>query len=76
MNNYNTCSAELGSVTIAMKAQSVLSKYAIPSNVIKNEGNHVHGCVYGLSFDCVQKVNVQNLLDAAGIKVKNWSLQD
>jgi len=68
--NYS-CNVAIGSVTEAMKAQRVLSGAAIPSDVVKvDKVKGRRGCVYGLSFSCVQEKNVHSLLYSAGISVK------
>ena len=67
------CSAELGSVTEAMKAQRVLAAAAIPSEIIKNEGGRRRGCVFGIGFSCAQANNVRTVLSSARITPKSWS---
>ncbi len=70
------CSAALGSVTQAMKAQTILASAAIPSSVIKYDGNNKgKGCIYGLSFSCSQTDNVRTVLASGGIRVRQWNLQ-
>ena len=71
-NNYRECSAEIGSVTHAMKAQSALAAAAIPSEVIKSESSSRRGCIYGISYPCAHASNVRNVLGAARIGVRNW----
>lgn len=64
------CTASIGSMTQAMKAQSVLSAVAIPSEIIKTQSaNSRRGCVYGLSFSCAQQGNVSSLLKNNRISV-------
>ena len=67
------CTAELGSMTQAMKAQEALSRAAIPSAVIKIESSSRRGCVYGIAFSCEQKNNVRGVLSSARITVKKWT---
>ena len=68
------CSAEIGSVTEAMKAQNVLAAAAIPSEIIKKEGtSRRRGCVFGIGFSCSQQNNVRSILGAAGITPKEWN---
>ena len=70
---YGECIAEVGSMTQAMKAQRVLAEAAIPTTVIKSSSSkNSRGCVYGVSFLCAQKENVENVLVRAGIKVRRW----
>ena len=62
------CSAEIGSVTEAMKAQKVLAAAAIPSEIIKKEGSsRRRGCVFGIGFSCAQLNNVRAVLGSARI---------
>ena len=67
------CSAEIGSVTEAMKAQKVLAAAAIPSEIIKKEGSsRRRGCVFGIEFSCAQQNNVRTILGSARIYPKAW----
>lgn len=73
-NSNGNCFAELGSVTYAMKAQKALAAAAIPSTVIKSESSSSRrGCTYGIQFSCRQEKNVQTVLAAAHIAVKQWN---
>ena len=65
------CTALLGSVTLAMKAQSALAAAAIPASIIKNETPR--GCVYGISFSCAQSNNVRAVFSHERIRVKQWN---
>ena len=67
------CVCVVGSMTQALKAQQVLAKAAIPSDVIKTETASSHrGCVYGIRFFCGQENNVRTVLSGARIQVKQW----
>ena len=68
------CTALIGSVTLAMKAQSALAAAAIPSSVIKKETQR--GCVYGISFSCAQNNNARSVLASERIRVKQWNGMD
>ena len=68
------CSAAIGSMTQAQKAQRVLAEAAIPSMVIKWENSsRLLGCVYGVRFSCGQAKNVRTVLASARISVKQWN---
>ena len=68
------CSAALGSVTQAMKAQKILAAAAIPSTVVKWEASsRLRGCVYGVEYSCQQQRNVETVLASARIAVKQWN---
>ena len=69
---YNECYAELGSMTLAMKARTVLAAAAIPSEVIKMQSSSRRGCVYGLRFSCHQLYNVKTVLSNSRISVKSF----
>ena len=69
-SEHYSCNVALGSVTEAMKAQRVLSSAAVSSEVIKVDRSR-RGCVYGVSFPCVQRGQVLSLLSAAGFSVKD-----
>ena len=73
MNDFYTCIAEIGSMTSAMRAQSVLAEAAIPTTVVKtNSAKNSKGCAYGISFLCAQTENVKSVLSKSGIKVRRW----
>ena len=71
MNSTKGCTAVIGSVTGAMRAQSALAKAAIPTNVIKEETPR--GCVYSLSFSCAQTNNIRTVLEHERIRVREWN---
>ena len=67
---FAACSAVIGSMTSAMKAQRLLGRQALQVNVKKispSTGNR--GCVYGIEFDCRLMRDVKITLDNAGINV-------
>lgn len=72
MKEHKGCSAEIGSTTLAMKAGSILAKYAIPCEVVKLDGTDRRGCIYGIAFSCGYKSNIKHFLEEAGIHVKTW----
>lgn len=77
MNNNGSCSATIGSITQAMKAGRALAEAAIPTTVIKIEGTGrgSGGCVYGISFSCLQANNARSVLEQERIRVKQWNIQ-
>ena len=71
------CFAELGSVSLAMRAEEALAKAAIPSHVLKSEASSSRrGCVWGIRFSCEQTNNVRRVLEASRISVKRWNVED
>ena len=63
------CRIALGSMTVAMKAQRILSRNAIRADVVKisSEQSLKKGCVYGIEFSCALSGNVRSILDSTGI---------
>ena len=71
------CSAAIGSVTQAQKAQAALAAAAIPSTVVKWESSsRLRGCVYGVRYSCQQQRNVETVLSSARIAVKQWTEEE
>lgn len=70
LSGTGVCAASIGSVTHAMKAQRLLTNQAIQCSVSKVTGKN--GCMYGIRFPCAHKHNVQSILTAAGIRVKEY----
>ena len=74
---HRDCSAELGSMTQAMKAQKALAAAAIPSTVVKSDSSSSgRGCSYGIRFSCGQEQNVRTVLKNARIGIKRWNTAD
>lgn len=68
------CRILTGSVTQAMKAKRILSKYSILAEVVKSSSaNDNSGCVYGISFSCAHMENISRILHAGGIPFKEAS---
>ena len=68
------CYAEIGSVTQAMRARSILANAAIPCEITKGESRTKKGCVYSLSFSCSQANNVRTVLANARIPIKHLNI--
>ncbi len=67
------CEAEVGSLTQAMKAQTVLANAAIPSTVVKIEApSSRRGCSYALRLSCLQENNARAVLGTARVSIKAW----
>ncbi len=67
------CTAVIGSMTLAMKAQSALSDAAIRAGLTKiSSGRTRNGCAYGVDFPCTQSANVRMILETAGIRVREY----
>ena len=67
-----SCTAVLGSMTQAMRAQRVLAGAAILSEVLKVDSNALRrGCAFGVEYSCLQRNNVKAVLENAGIRVRS-----
>ena len=70
---YGGCSAVIGSMTGAMRAQDALSEAAIRSSVTKfSSGETGGGCAYGVTYPCSQSREVRYALERARIKVRKF----
>ncbi len=68
-----TCTAVIGSMTLAMKAQGVLADAAIRAELTKiSSASAQGGCAYGVDFACTQSPNVRTVLSRAGIRVRQY----
>ncbi|MBQ2735348.1 MAG: DUF3343 domain-containing protein [Clostridia bacterium] len=71
--NRQECVAVIGSMTQAMRAQSVLASAAVRAQVIKADSfDAKQGCAYAVSYACVQEENVRRILQAAGLRVRSF----
>lgn len=69
--SFGTCTASVGSQTLAMKAQKVLAQAAIRADVVKLDSSRSgHGCAWGVEVSCAQMNNVRTILTGARIPVK------
>ncbi len=70
---FGTCTAVIGSMTMAMKAQATLSEAAIRASIAKISSSEARGgCAYGVDFPCTQSANVRSILSRAGIRVRQY----
>ena len=68
-----SCTAVIGSMTQAMRAQALLSEAAIRAGITKVSSSRTHnGCAYGVEFPCTQRANVRAVLERAGIRVREY----
>ncbi len=75
MNNQRTggCMAVIGAMTRTMRAQEILARAAIRTEIIKAEPReNKNGCAYALSYPCSQEGNVRSILSSAGIRVRSY----
>ncbi len=67
------CTAVIGSMTLAIKAQNVLADAAIRANLTKISSGETHGgCAYGVDFPCAQSANVRMILSRADVRVRRY----
>ena len=72
-NTNGECIAEIGSMTQAMRAQNALGEMAIPSTIVKTNSSKTNkGCAYGLSVDCKQRENADNIFQKSNVRVRRW----
>ena len=71
---FGGCQIDIGSLTLALKAQKALGNAAIPSTVVKNDSSSRggRGCSYGLRLSCAQMANAERVIAHEGIRVKRW----
>ena len=68
-----SCTAVIGSMTMAMRAQTVLAEAAIRAAVVKvSSAKSTGGCAYGVDFPCTQMSNAKTVLGGAGIRVREY----
>lgn len=73
-DSNSACTASLGTLTGAQRAQKILAAAAIPTRIIKLPSAIAHrGCVWGIEFSRNQRVNVEHILSGAGASVRGWS---
>ena len=73
MRENNRYRIETMSLTDAMKKQKVLSKWAIPCEIVKIEqSGGKKGCTYAIEFAAAHKDNVMTALAEGGEKVRKW----
>ena len=64
-----SCTAVIGSMTQAMRAQSALAEAAIRAVVVKiSSAKSTGGCAYGVDFPCTQMSNAKTVLGLAGVR--------
>lgn len=67
------CTAVIGSMTQAMRAQSLLAEASIRAAIVKvSSAKTTGGCAYGVDFPCTQSANVRTVLEQAGVRVREY----
>lgn len=67
------CTAVLGSMTQAMRAQGLLAEAAIRGNLVKVSSSRTRGgCAYGVDFPCAQSAHVRDIFRREGVQVRQY----
>lgn len=68
-----SCTAAIGSLTVAMKAQSALSDAGIGGRIVKLDPSMTRrGCAYGIEYPCEDHKAVRSAFNAAKISVSSY----
>ena len=68
-----SCTAALGSLTLAMKAESVLSEAGISGKIVKLDPSMTRrGCAYGIEYLCEYQKAVRSAFNTAKISVSRY----
>ena len=68
-----SCTAAIGSLTLAMKAQSVLSDKGLESKIVKLDPSMTRrGCAYGIEYPCEIHNAVRSAFNTANISVSSY----
>lgn len=69
----NVCTAAIGSLTVAMKAHSVLKDAGLESKIVKLDPSMTRrGCAYGIEYPCENHKAVRSAFNAAKISVSSY----
>ncbi len=67
------CTAAIGSLTYAIKAQRALEKASVSAQTVKLDAARTRGgCAYGVSFPCEESRRVRAVIHAEKIPVKSY----
>lgn len=67
------CTAAIGSLTNAIKAQRALSEAEIEGTIVKLDASMTRkGCAYGVEFRCERIKAVRAVMNAENINVSNY----
>ncbi len=64
------CVVDVGALTQAMRAQTVLQEVGLSVQVIKADQTDGQGCLYALRYSCAQDRAVREALRKAGVRVR------
>lgn len=67
------CTAALGSLTYAIKAQRALAQEGISCEIVKLDSSMTRrGCAYGVEFPCSDQRSVRTVMNAEKITVSSY----
>ena len=70
----NSCTAAIGSLTLAMKGQRLLSEIGITGTIVKLDSKKTRrGCAYGIEFPCRNFKEVRAKLNASRLPVSQYT---
>ena len=69
----NICTAAIGSLTYAIKAQRALEQGGIGGEIVKLDASMTRrGCAYGVEFPCELQREVRAIMNAEKITVNSY----
>ena len=73
VSNMNICTAAIGSLTYAIKAQRALDQGGIGGEIVKLDASMTRrGCAYGVEFPCELQREVRAIMNAEKITVNSY----
>lgn len=68
-----SCTAAIGSLTLAMKAQSALDNIRVNGKIVKLDPSMTRrGCAYGIEYSCDDHKAVRSAFNMANISVSSY----
>lgn len=68
-----SCTAAIGSLTLAMKAHSVLTASGLNGRIVKLDPSMTRrGCAYGIEYSCEDHKAVRSAFNTAKISVSSY----
>lgn len=68
-----SCTAAIGSLTLAMKAQSALDNSRVNGKIVKLDPSMTRrGCAYGIEYSCDDHKAVRSAFNMANISVSSY----
>ena len=69
----NICTAAIGSLTVAMRAHSVLDGTGLENKIVKLDPSMTRrGCAYGIEYPCEDHKAVRSAFNTAKISVSSY----